>query len=210
MMRETTAKWMAGLMCVIALGGCAAAPEEEQENGAEPVSVENRVKVGEDNWVVEYGSGSRIAEAGTIESFEVVNNTTEEIKVPDAGLDNSAFIIIVNDCVNRILKPGQSCILRGEWATKNAREATLNVAVSKPDEEEAVKERISVPLEASASEVAPTARTVSPTPAPTFTPSPTPSGTSTTMTPTPTGSTASGSAAPTPSVVPPSGGTTGK
>ncbi|MGM9473324.1 hypothetical protein ACS5PJ_15150 [Pseudarthrobacter sp. YS3] len=208
MKQEAMYRWLSCVMGAIILAGCTT---PSKENGSEPVAVENRVKVGETNWVVEYGNGRDVADSGTIESFEIVNNTDADIRVPDAGLNNTAFRIILNNCANVILKPGRSCILRGEWGTGNTREATLNVAVSKQNGENAATESISVPLGAAeGSHAPPTSKTVSPTPSPSSTTSPSPSGTATTGTPTPTPSTTSGSPGQKPSVAPTFGGSTGK
>jgi hypothetical protein len=149
--------------------------------------VENRVKIGEDSWVVDFGEGSPIAEAGAVESIEIVNDSNTDYNVEGAGINNVSFITTFDGCTG-ILKAKSSCTVRGKWLTQNVREANLEVAVSAQNEKEgSTTERISVPLEPRSD--TPSDRTLSPTlaassepPTPSQSPTPSPSPT---ITPTP-------------------------
>ena len=138
--------------------------------------VENRVRIGEDNWVVQAAHTSPIAEAGTVESIEITNGTASDVSVPDAGINNVAFRVIFNGCTG-ILKPGEKCLVRGEWTATKEREANLEVSVAEPDAKEgSVRKGISVPLTAAAG-AAPNA-TLPPTTGSVSRPAPSPSTTS--------------------------------
>ncbi|CCQ45067.1 putative lipoprotein [Pseudarthrobacter siccitolerans] len=142
---------------------------------SQPV-VENRVRIGEDNWVVQAAHTSPIAEAGTMESIEITNGTDSDVSVPDAGINNVAFRVIFNGCTG-ILKPGEKCLVRGEWTATKVREANLEVSVAEPDAKEgSVRKGISVPLTAAAG-AAPNA-TLPPTTGSMSQPAPSPSTTS--------------------------------
>lgn len=168
----------------IALGACAGNPPSGGNgvSSAAPVSVVNRVKIGDENWLFLPGGDGSSVEAGTIESFEVVNDTGSDI-VPDVGLNKTAFKIEINGC-RTILKPGQTCTVRGEWLAEGARQTTLDVAVTKQNVPNATTKRISVPLAASSSADAPV-QAISPTPVTISTGTPSPPETSTTATSTP-------------------------
>lgn len=171
-----------------ALCACSGEPPGGGGGGTgDPVAVDNRVKVGGSNWIYEPGDTAPVAKVGAVESFEVVNETDEEIS-PEVGFGNVLFREIHNGCSNVVLKPGQSCIVQGEWVQGGARKATVDVTVTKQNETGATKEKVSIPLGADSRVDAPTAKTISPTPASTSA-SPTPTGTSTTGTPTPSTST---------------------
>lgn len=176
-----------GASCLITLALLCACDGEVPNGGGggtgDPVAVDNRVKVGGNNWIYEPGDSDPIVKVGAVESFEVVNETGEDIS-PEVGFGNVLFREIHNGCANIVLKPGQSCKFRGEWVQGGLRKATLDVTVTKQNVPGATKEKISIPLEASSSVDAPAAKTISPTPASTSA-SPSPSGTSTTATPTP-------------------------
>jgi hypothetical protein len=169
---------------LVTLCGCPA--PSPTPNGETLPEANNRINIGENNWIVEPASVDARAGAGALESFEIVNDTGEEI-VPDLELSKSLFRVTSNSCLNGI-KPGQSCVVRGEWLSSRANAPTLDVAVAKPGSAAAPKKRISVPLEAAAGSASPTARTVAPTPAPTPTGTSSPTTTSATATSTATGS----------------------
>lgn len=206
-----------GISCLVAIAAlCACGGESPTDSGslgnAEPVAVDNRVKIGGNNWIFEPGESEEIVKVGAIESFEVVNETDEDI-APEVGFGNVLFREIHNGCSNIVLKPGESCVVRGEWVRGGARKTTLDVAVTRQNVPNAAKEGISVPLGASSASDVPAGRTISPTPASTSTASPSPSETSTTATPTPTPSssttgtqTPSSSPTPTPTATPTLGG----
>lgn len=188
-----------GASCLITLAVLSACSGESPTDGgsggtSDPVAVDNRVKVGGNNWIYEPGDSAPVVRVGAVESFEVVNETDEDIS-PEVGFGNVLFREIHNGCANTVLKPGQSCIVRGEWVEGGARKATVDVTVTKQNAPGAAKEKISVPLEARSGVDAPTAKAVIPTPVPTSA-SPSPSETSTTGTPTPSTST-SGTPTPT-------------
>ena len=194
-----------GTSCLIAVAALSACVAEQPTNGetSEPAAVDNRVKVGGNNWIYEPGANAEVVRVGAVESFEIVNETDEDIS-PEVGFGNVLFRQISNGCTNIVLKPGQSCRVLGEWVQGGVRKATLDVAVTKQSTPGATKEKISIPLEATSRSEVPTGKTVSPTPAST-TASPSPSETSTTGTPTPSTST-SGTSTPSSS---PTGTSTG-
>jgi hypothetical protein len=165
-------------------------------NGETPPEANNRINIGENNWIVEPASVDARAGAGALESFEIVNDTGEDI-VPDLELSKSLFRVTFDSCRAGI-KPGQSCVVRGEWLSSRANAPTLGVAVAKPGDTAGPKKRISVPLEAVAGSATPTARTVAPTPAPPTSGTSSPTTTSATATSTATGS-ATATSKPTPS-----------
>ncbi|MGX5714838.1 hypothetical protein [Arthrobacter sp. MAHUQ-56] len=185
------------IACLLGLGvlsSCTGTPGGTGGAGtkdSQPV-VENRVRIGEENWIVQAGQTGPLAEAGTVESIEVTNGTGSDVTVPDAGINNTAFRVIFNGCTG-ILKPGETCIVRGEWTATKVREANLEVSVAAPDAAKARPTKgISVPLGMAAG-VAPEA-TLPPTTSSTAEPSssvstsppaPTPSGSSGTATPPP-------------------------
>ena len=160
---------------------------------SQPV-VENRVRIGEDTWIVQAARTSPLVEAGTVESIEVTNGTDSDVSVPDVGLNNTAFRVIFNGCTG-ILKPGKACVVRGEWTTTKVREANLEVSVAEPDAPEgSVRKGISVPLAVASgaagnTTLPPTTGSMSgPAPSPSTTspsPSPSPSASSGTATPGP-------------------------
>lgn len=162
---------------------------------SQPV-VENRVRIGEDTWIVQTAQTNPVAVAGTVESIEVTNGTDSDVSVPDVGLNNTAFRVIFNGCTG-ILKPGKACVVRGEWTTTKVREANLEVSVAEPDAPAgSVRKGISVPLPAAGAATAgnatlpPTTGSMSgPAPSPSttspFPPSPSPSASSGTATPAP-------------------------
>ncbi|TQJ38036.1 hypothetical protein FBY33_0021 [Arthrobacter sp. SLBN-112] len=187
------------IACLLGLGvlsSCTGTPggtESARTKDSQPV-VENRVRIGEENWIVQPGQTGPLAEAGTVESIEITNGTDSDVTVPDAGINNTAFLVIFNGCTG-ILKPGETCLVRGEWTTTKVRQANLEVSVAAPNAEKASpKKGISVPLGMAAG-VAPDktlAPTTSSTPEPppststsTTSPSPSPSGSSGTETPPP-------------------------
>ena len=139
-----------------------------QPNGGggtgEPVAVSNR-NIGENNWIVEPDLGRAVAGVGAVETFEIVNVTSEDI-LPDVGLSKELFNVIFNSCLEG-LKPGRTCVVRGEWLAEGAKDAMLDVAVTKQGKPSDTKKRISVPLQAPSGSDATTKRTVAPTPAPT-------------------------------------------
>ncbi|MHC6594272.1 hypothetical protein [Arthrobacter sp. C152] len=193
---SATEKCIACLLGLALLSSCAGTPGgtggSARTKDAEPV-VENRVRIGEENWIVQPGQAGPLAEAGTVESIEITNGTDSEVTVPDAGLNNTAFRVIFNGCTG-ILKPGETCVVRGEWATTKVRDATLEVSVAAPDAtKSSAKRGISVPLGmaagvAPAATLPPTTRSTTEPPS-SRPPSPTPSGTSGTATrPRPTSS----------------------
>ncbi len=192
--------WIIPITAVFAVGACTGtSPQPGSTPGGDGslVAVDNRVRVGENSWIVEPGKADEIVTVGAIESFEVVNDSGSDISVPDVGLNKSTFRIVTNTC-SGVLKPGQSCVVKGEWLADGPRDATLDVAVTKLNEPDPATKRISVGLGQSLGAGTPPKKTFSPTPSPTPTassasPSPTPS--STTVSPTPTQS----SVSPTPS-----------
>ncbi|MEV7572172.1 hypothetical protein AB0P28_03630 [Pseudarthrobacter sp. NPDC089323] len=193
-MRHGAIRGLAGAAMAV-LCACGGPSENGVPNGgSSAVAVTNRVNIGENQWIVEPGAGRANAGVGAVESFEIVNDTGEEI-VPDVGLNRELFNITSNSCLQGV-KPGQKCIVRGEWLAAGARAATLNVAVSNPSDTGASTKRITVPLEPATSTAAPAKRTVAPTPGPTATATTTSTATSTaTGSATPTGtSTPTGSA----------------
>jgi hypothetical protein len=180
--------WTSYLFTVASLCACGqASPMGGDGVGtAAPVAVDNRVKVGDNIWIFEPGNGEEIVRAGAIESFEVVNDTEDDI-LPVVELNKALFKKTFDGCGTPI-KRGQSCLVRGEWLEGGARKATLEVTVTKQNAPGAAKESISVPLEASSTTGTPAGKSISPTPASTS-PSPSPSATSTTGAPTPSRST---------------------
>lgn len=186
------------IACLLGLGvlaACTGTPGGTEGSArtkdSQPV-VENRVRIGEENWIVQPGQAGPLAEAGTVESIEITNGTDSEVTVPDAGLNNTAFRVIFNGCTG-ILEPGETCVVRGEWTATRVREANLEVSVAAPDPARASPTKgISVPLGMAAG-AAPdatlpptTGSTTQPPPSPsesTASPSPTPSGSSGTATP---------------------------
>lgn len=187
----------AALSCIALASLCACggpptngvpSPNGDTESESSPVSVTHRVRLGGENWLIEPGAGSAIVEAGAIESFEIVNETNEDL-VPDLGLSgNMSFREIVNTCPEGV-KPGRICIVRIEWLFGGARDANLDVAVTNKSAPNKPTKKISVPLEAASSSDAPMKTTVAPTPVSTSTASTSPSTTSTTGTPAPSTST---------------------
>lgn len=168
-------------------GGTGSARTEDTQ----PV-VENRVRIGEENWIVQTGQTGPLAEAGTVESIEVTNGTDSDVTVPDAGINNTAFLVISNGCTG-ILKPAEACVVRGKWTATRVREANLEVSVASPDAaKEAPKKGISVPLGMVAS-AAPEA-TLPPTTGSTPESSPSTSPSTSTTPPSPTLSGSSGTA----------------
>ncbi|WP_142056940.1 hypothetical protein [Pseudarthrobacter sp. B4EP4b] len=157
---------------------------------SQPV-VENRVRIGEDTWIVQAAQTNPVAVAGTVESIEVTNGTDSDVSVPDVGLNNTAFRVIFNGCTG-ILKPGKACVVRGEWTTTQVREANLEVSVAEPNAPEgSVRKGISVPLPAAGATTAGNA-TLPPTTGSTSGPAPSPSTSS------PSSSASSGTATPAP------------
>ncbi|MBX7444946.1 MULTISPECIES: hypothetical protein [unclassified Arthrobacter] len=183
------------IACLLGLGvlsSCTGTPGgtgSAKTGDTQPV-VENRVRIGEENWIVQPGQAGALAEAGTVESIEITNGTDADVTVPDAGINNTAFRVIFNGCTG-ILKPGEACIVRGEWTATKVREANLEVSVAAPGAATASpKKGISVPLGMAAgvapeATLPPTTRsTAEPSPSTSTTPPPpTPSGTSGTATP---------------------------
>ena len=183
------------IACLLGLGvlsSCTGTPGgtgSARTGDTQPV-VENRVRIGEENWIVQPGQAGPLAEAGTVESIEITNGTDADVTVPDAGINNTAFRVIFNGCTG-ILKPGEACVVRGEWTATKVREANLEVSVAAPGAATASpKKGISVPLGMAAgvapeATLPPTTRsTAEPSPSTSTTPPPpTPSGTSGTATP---------------------------
>lgn len=197
------------LASLCACGGPPTNGEPSLNGGTEstPVSVTHRVRIGGDDWLIEPGAGSPIVRAGTIESFEIVNDTSEDL-VPDVGLGgNTTFRIIVNTCPEGV-KPGRTCIVRGEWLAGGPRDVTLDVAVTNKSAPSKPTKKISVPLEAASGSATPTKKTVAPTPVSTATTSTSPSATSTTGTPTPTPSTTTSVTSPPPTTAAPTASAT--
>ncbi|WP_307609028.1 hypothetical protein [Pseudarthrobacter sp. W1I19] len=162
---------------------------------SQPV-VENRVRIGEDTWIVQAAQTNPVAVAGTVESIEVTNGTDSDVSVPDVGLNNTAFRVIFNGCTG-ILKPGKACVVRGEWTTTKVREANLEVSVAEPDAQEgSVRKGISVPLPVAGAATG--NATLPPTTGSMSGPAPSPSTTSPSPSPSPTPSASSGSATPAP------------
>ena len=188
-MRHGAIRGLAGAAMAV-LCACGGPSENGSPNGgSSAVAVTNRVNIGENQWIVEPDAGRAGAGVGAVESFEIVNDTGGEI-VPDVGLNKTLFRIIEDTCMAGV-KPGQKCIVRGEWLAAGAKAATLNVAVSKPGDTGASTKRITVPLEPATSTAAPAKRTVAPTPGPTATATTTSTATgsaTSTGTSTPTGS----------------------
>ena len=157
-MKQSATVWCtACLLGVGALSSCTgpAGGGGSSRTDSQPV-VENRVRIGGDNWIVQPAQTGPIAEAGTVETIEVTNGTDSDLSVPDAGINNAAFRLIFNGCTG-VLKPGETCQVRGEWTATKAREANLEVSVSEPGAAAgAVRKGISVPLKA-ASNLAPEA-----------------------------------------------------
>lgn len=176
-----------GVICIslVTLCGCPG-PSSSSTDENTPEAVNNRIKIGENTWTVEPAAADARAGAGALESFEIVNDTGEEI-VPDLELSKSLFRQISNSCLAGI-KPGQTCIVRGEWLSSRSNAPTLDVAVAKQSDTAAPKKRITVPIEAVAGSATPTAKTVTPTPVPTTsgTSSPTTATSTTTTSTTPT------------------------
>lgn len=183
------------IACLLGLGvlsSCTGTPGgtgSARTGDTQPV-VENRVRIGEENWIVQPGQAGPLAEAGTVESIEITNGTDADVTVPDAGINNTAFRVIFNGCTG-ILKPGEACVVRGEWTATRVREANLEVSVAAPGAATASpKKGISIPLGMAAgmapeATLPPTTRsTAEPSPSTSTTPPPpTPSGTSGTATP---------------------------
>lgn len=196
---SATVKCIACLVGLGVLSSCTGTPGGAGGTGSartrdsQPV-VENRVRIGEENWIVQPGQAGPLAEAGTVESIEVTNGTDSEVTVPDAGINNTAFRVIFNGCTG-ILKPGESCLVRGEWTATQVREAKLEVSVAAPDAaaKSSPTKGISVPLGMAAgaapdATLPPTTSTAASPPPPstsTASPSPSPSGRSGTATPPP-------------------------
>lgn len=171
---------------LVALCGCPGpSSTSTDENTLEAVN--NRIKIGENTWTVEPAAVDARAGVGALESFEIVNDTGEEI-VPDLELSKSLFRRTFDSCLAGI-KPGQACVVRGEWLSSRSNAPTLDVAVAKQSDSAAPKKRITLPLEAVAGSATPTARTVAPTPVPTTSGTSSPTTTSATATSTATGST---------------------
>lgn len=160
-MRISIVRCAACILMITAANACSdpsAPPESPRIEDGQAV-VENRVRIGENNWIVEFGDGSAIAEAGSVESIEIVNETDVDHNVEGAGINNVSFITVV-ECTG-LLKAGESCTVRGQYRSQTVREANLEVAVSKQNGQEGpITERISVPLEASST---PSNKTFSPT-----------------------------------------------
>ena len=196
---SATVKCIACLVGLGVLSSCTGTPGGAGGTGSartrdsQPV-VENRVRIGEENWIVQPGQAGPLAEAGSVESIEVTNGTDSEVTVPDAGINNTAFRVIFNGCTG-ILKPGETCLVRGEWTATKVREAKLEVSVAAPDAaaKSSPTKGISVPLGMAAgaapdATLPPTTSTAASPPPPstsTASPSPSPSGRSGTATPPP-------------------------
>lgn len=150
------------------------------ENGQ--VVVENRVKLGKDSWVIEFGDGTALAEPGAVVSIEIVNDSGVDQNVEGAGLNKEVYKEIFNGCTG-ILKAGASCAVRGQLLTQDFAEAKLEVAVSSRNEPKgSTTEKISVPLELGSD--TPSIKTLPPTPAPSSeSPKPSPSPSTTTSAP---------------------------
>lgn len=196
---SATVKCIACLVGLGVLSSCTGTPGGAGGTGSartrdsQPV-VENRVRIGEENWIVQPGQAGPLAEAGSVESIEVTNGTDSEVTVPDAGINNTAFRVIFNGCTG-ILKPGETCLVRGEWTATKVREARLEVSVAAPDAaaKSSPTKGISVPLGMAAgaapdATLPPTTSTAASPPPPstsTASPSPSLSGRSGTATPPP-------------------------
>lgn len=169
---RSIAKSAALFLCIVIVGACAPEPEVEATGTDGPEGVVNRVKIGESSWVVDFDDGGPVAEAGAVESIEISNDSSQDI-VPDVGLSgNVSFILISDECLE-VLKPGESCIVRGQWVEESVRQASVVVTASTQDgDAEPVTRSISVPLEANAD--SPSDKTVPPSPSTTLDPSPSP------------------------------------